>query len=353
MNVRKLKNIDCCKCIALLLILIYHYWTLSGSKPIPVSGIDTIVMLGGEIGVTMFFVLSGFGNYFLLKNKETLNWYSFIASRYRKMAPLYYISILFVIAFTLSGAVYFSISGVADIIAHLLFIHNFTVRFHGSINGALWTMGVIFQYYLIAMIIYKCMKKNKHITVLLSIVFTIVIKMLLYREILPADGTMYFIYGRQIVTTLDNFVIGMYIGSLIYEDNKKLSKIKGGIYFIVMMAVLILWGKWGLTYGVYVDHVRGYIWHSVLAIILAGIIYIMGLMGEAHWTDLLQWIGVNEYGIYLLHLPILQNMLQAPLIQQFNSRGLSVVGCICYLFIALTVGYFFNHLLDRSVIGRI
>ncbi len=350
MNTRKLKNIDCCKCIALLLVLIYHYWTLSGSKPIPVAGIDIIVMLGGEIGVTMFFVLSGFGNYFLLRKRDSLNWHSFIVSRYRKIAPLYYLSILFVIVFTSPGATYFSKNGSLDIIMHFLLIHNFSGRFHGSINGALWTMGVIFQYYLIAMILYKCMQKNKHITVLTSIAVTIIIKMFLYKEVLPVDGMKYFIYGRQMVTSLDNFVIGMYIGSLLYGCSKKISNIKGSIYFIVMMIVLMLWGKWGLTYGVYVNHVIGYIWHSVLAIILATIIYIMGLMKETQFTDLLQWIGLNEYGVYLLHLPILQNLLQAPLIQQFNSLGIAVVGCVCYLFIALTIGYFFNHVLDGQVI---
>ena len=282
-----------------------------------------------------------------------MKWCSFILSRYRKVAPLYYLSILFVIVLTPSGAGYFSKSGFWDIVAHLLFVHNFAGRFHGSINGALWTMGVIFQYYLIAIILYQCMQKNKHITVLMSIAVTIIMKILIYKEILPEDGMMYFIYGRQLVTALDNFVIGMYVGNFVYEENKKVSNIEGSIYCIVMMIFLLIWGKWGVTYGVYADHIRGYIWHSILAIILAGIIYIVALMRETSWTDLLQWIGVNEYGIYLLHLPILQNLLQAPLLQQFNSQGLSLIGCVCYLFIALVVGSFFNQLLDGQAIKKV
>ena len=186
MTKKRFKNIDCCKGIALLLVLVYHYWVLSGSVPIPVAGFDTIISLGGEIGVTMFFVLSGFGIYCLLKSRETVTWFSFIRSRFIKIVPLYYISILFVIGLTPAGASYLSKNGFLDIITHVLFIHNLGGRFHGSINGALWTMGVIFQYYLIALLLYKYMQRNKHITVLLSILFTVACKIIVYKFVLPA-----------------------------------------------------------------------------------------------------------------------------------------------------------------------
>lgn len=357
MSKRRFKNIDCCKCIALLTVLIYHYWVLSGSPSINISmpGLDTIIPLGGEIGVTMFFVLSGFGIYCLLKNKGAVSWFLFIKSRFIKIAPLYYFSILLVIGLTPAGAGFFSKSGLLDIITHVFFVHNFGGRFHGSINGALWTMGVIFQYYLIAIFLYKCMEKNRYATVLLGIIFTVAVKIFTYKFLLPAfgmSGTVYFVYGRQLVTALDNFVLGMYAGSFIYNNDKKLSFAKGILCLIVMVCLLVLWGKSGQKYGIHTANVSGYLWHSVLAVILAGITVVFGLMKETDHMQILQLIGKIEYGIYLLHFPILQNLLQSPLIQSLNAKGHYLTGCLCFLTVAITVGGVFNRLAGCVSISR-
>lgn len=345
----RFKNIDYCKCIALLLVLIYHYWVLSGSPPINISmpGLYTIISLGGEIGVTMFFVLSGFGIYCLCKNKGVMSWGSFIKLRFLKIAPLYYFSIVLVIALTSAGAGFLSKSGLMDIVTHILFIHNFWGRFHGSINGALWTMAIIFQYYLIAIFLYKCMEINKHITVLVSIIFTIGMKVLVYKYLLPAygmDGTLYFVYGRQLFTALDNFVLGMYVGSLVYNNDKRISSVKGIFLLIVMLCFLVLWGKLGQQRGVYAANVSGYLWHSVLALILAGMVGIAGFMKQIEHMQFLWFIGINEYGIYLLHFPILQNLLQSPLIQQLNLREHYLVGGGFFLCISIIIGLVFNQL---------
>lgn len=343
----KFKNIDCCKGIALFLVLIYHYWVLSGSPYLSVPGVNTIIPLGGEIGVTMFFILSGFGIYCLMKNEGILSWNSFIKSRFLKIAPLYYISIILVISLTSSGAAFFSKSGLVDVVMHILFIHNLLGRFHGSINGALWTMGVIFQYYFVALFLFKCIEKNRHITLVVSIIFTVVMKMITYGYILPKlgmSGTLYFVYGRQLFTALDNFVIGMYIGSFIYNNKKRISSVKAIICLIVMICLLVLWGKFGLIQGVYVDNLGGYLWHSVLAVICAGIIGIFGIMEEKLSLRVCQLIGKHEYGIYLLHFPILQNLLQSPFIQQMNLQGHYIVGCASYLCIAVSIGLVFNQL---------
>jgi len=99
---KRFENIEYCKAAALLLVLLYHYWVLSGSPEIHILGLRMLVFLGGEIGVTMFFVLSGFGIFCLLKNKE-VSWFPFVKSRYKKIAPLYYFSIILIISITPGG----------------------------------------------------------------------------------------------------------------------------------------------------------------------------------------------------------------------------------------------------------
>ena len=342
---KRFENIEYCKAAALLLVLLYHYWVLSGSPEIHIPGLRMLIFLGGEFGVTMFFVLSGFGIYCLLKNKEEISWIPFIKSRLKKIAPLYYFSIILIIAITPEGGSYLSKNGLLHIIMHLLFMHNLLGRFSGTINGALWTMGIIFQYYLIALFLYRCMKKSRNITVLSSILLTIVLKMIVYKYVLPAfglAGTQYFIYGRQLPTALDNFVLGMYAAAVVCDSKKALSTLKGVFYIAVAIGGIILWGSIGFRKGVYVANILGYIWHSFLAIFLAIIVIIAGKLEENKKKGILHIIGKNEYGIYLLHFPILQNLLQTPIIQQLNSKGLYMLGCLIFLGISLGIGYIFN-----------
>jgi len=228
---------------------------------------------------------------------------------------------------------------------HLLFVHNLSGRFSGTINGALWTMGIIFQYYLIALLLYKCMRKNKNLAVLLCILLTVVLKMIVYKYLLPAfglTGTQYFIYGRQLPTALDNFVLGMYAGAVVCDRKNPLSTLKGILCIAVTIVGVIFWGSIGFRKGVYVANVLGYIWHSFLAIFLAIIVIIVGKLKENEKKGILYTIGKNEYGIYLLHFPILQNLLQTPIISQLNSKGFYMLGCLIFLGISLGIGYIFN-----------
>ena len=346
---KRFRNVECCKGAALLFVVIYHYWVLSGSIHIPIPGLDTLIFLGGEIGVTMFFVLSGLGIYCLFRNTGVKSWGLFVRSRFLKIAPLYYFSIILVISLTPAGGGYLSESGFLDIVTHALFIHNFWVAFHGGINGGLWTMGVIFQFYFIAVFLYKCIEKNRHITVFFSILGTILVKIVMYKYLLQfygVDGTLYYIYGRQLFSALDNFVLGMYAGTFIWKNRGKVSGIAGVSCLMLLVAMLIIWGKCGFRYGIYGINISSYLWHSVLAVITFGVVVVSGMMKEVNQRNFLWWIGQNEYGIYLLHLPILRNMLQTPLFQKFISLGYNVAGCICFLLFSFGVGYVFNHTWD-------
>ena len=60
------KNVDVFRACALLTVIIYHCWVLTGSRSFAFSWLTNFVALGGESGVTAFFVLSGFGIFYSL-----------------------------------------------------------------------------------------------------------------------------------------------------------------------------------------------------------------------------------------------------------------------------------------------
>ena len=58
---KRIKNIDLLRAGAILYIMLYHCYVLSGQPWQSHTAIHTLLTLGGEVGVTLFFLLSGYG----------------------------------------------------------------------------------------------------------------------------------------------------------------------------------------------------------------------------------------------------------------------------------------------------
>ncbi len=148
--------------------MLFHYVVLRAPPGDPVTAaiaswrpLDA-VLRNGYLGVDLFFLISGF----LL----TLPWFvhartglpppsarRFHARRFWRIAPAYYLqlALLFVVVLPLlSGWTYWRsdlyVYGL-NALAHLVFLHNLTPLTSGSmgVNGALWTLALEAQYYLL------------------------------------------------------------------------------------------------------------------------------------------------------------------------------------------------------------
>ena len=171
---KRIKNIDLLRAGAILYIMLYHCYVLSGQPWQSHTAIHTLLTLGGEVGVTLFFLLSGYGIYLSLSSSEARGclpgWRAFMKKRCIRIMPQYYVCITVLLIFMSTQM--FSNEGLRHILAYYTFTENFSPVTHGSINGALWTMGVIFQFYLIAPFLYKAVRKNWIETAIVTIVFT-------------------------------------------------------------------------------------------------------------------------------------------------------------------------------------
>lgn len=97
MNQNRNRNIDCFRALALLQVMFYHAWVLTGSRQFSSVLVTQFVSLGGEIGVTAFFALSGYGIYCLLNKlyfTGTFCYKTYVWERIRKVAPPYYICVI-------------------------------------------------------------------------------------------------------------------------------------------------------------------------------------------------------------------------------------------------------------------
>lgn len=347
------RNIDIIRATALCTVIIYHIWVLSGTATINSTILQTFVTLGGEIGVTAFFIISGVSIYFALNNMEqsdSLKFGSFIKRRMIRILPEYYISILFVLFFS-NNAVFLSKNGIMDILLHSLFIHNILPSTSGSINGVLWTMALIAQFYIVAIPIYKLCVKSKVFVPILSIIITVAIKFVLFHYIMPNfEGNLSFWFSRQLfISVLDNFILGMYTAKMISKckdrENGKQSRYIIGT--IISVLILYFVSRIGLAKGIHTDNLSGYTWHSLITLCISFGVYCFAnikLSYKGFLTKILLWLSKYEYGIYIVHLILIQSLLAYSPFVQYNN-----VAWISYfiLFVSsIGMGYLFSLLVN-------
>ena len=117
------KNVDIIRAIAILLIVVYHIFALS-HVPLFKGKLSPFIEYGGEYGVTLFFILSGFAIYkSLFRRKENFNYKSFIVDRLKRILPEYYISIIILLC--LAGGIVLLFTNKFDLFSHFFILHGF------------------------------------------------------------------------------------------------------------------------------------------------------------------------------------------------------------------------------------
>lgn len=345
------KNIDFLRACAILIILIYHGYVVAGYPWQSHKIINLLVSFGGEIGVTLFFALSGFGIFWSLYQKEQKNampkWHVFMKQRCIRIMPQYYANIFILLVLQLGGLI--GLSGLKHILAYCTFTQNLWIETHGSINGALWTMATIVQFYLVAIFLYRMVQKNWVLAGGSSILLSVLCKFLLYHYLLPAlqlDAVAYFVYGRQLLTALDNFVLGMVAAKVIlkfWEKELTRKMVVGGIIATVFSGTALTVVAYEFCKsGIYMDQSVGYIAHSVLALLITVLMIGVSMLPQLDGGLMrpLSFIAKYQYGIYIWHLPVIRGLYNnSPLFQTLIAEGF-IPFIIGVLFVVVIMGYF-------------
>ncbi|MCI8293762.1 MAG: acyltransferase [Hespellia sp.] len=330
------RGVDIFRALAILFVLVYHFYVLLGEGYADSHLIlHRLISAGGEVGVTLFFIISGYGIFLSIDykmNSRSFEILQFYKKRFLRILPQYYISLLIIIFLT-SQVSMLSSQGLFHIFTHAFLIHNFFPSTCGSINTILWTMGVIAQFYLISVLLYKAVKKNALVAFVGSIIFTVVSKIVLYHVIFPRisiESTYYFIYGRQLFSALDNFVAGMFLAALPKTEIRKNIR---GIYILAGVVLVIAWIVIPEPAGKYTDTWMGYVWHSVLVILLG--IAMWGTSNLKFREDsivmrVILFISKYQYGIYLWHFAVAANLLH-------GSRWIMVIAAKSFWAVALVL----------------
>jgi peptidoglycan/LPS O-acetylase OafA/YrhL len=149
---QRLDVLDGLRGLAVLLVVWYHLWLVSGFV-FPLAGPQQLFVESGFLGVDVFFFVSGFCIAYpyarARANERALpTWQHFARRRALKIVPSYLVAL---VVFASVYAWKFASANdlIASLLAHLAFVHVWFPATFGSISGPLWTIGVEVQFYVL------------------------------------------------------------------------------------------------------------------------------------------------------------------------------------------------------------
>lgn len=319
-------QVDELRGIAAVLVVLYHVFHLNKALvgmpawPVTTSGLSALIF-EGHTGVALFMVLSG---YILAKGTldGPIHYGQFFKNRVLRIFPL----MVTVIVFGIYGSKATSLSGV---LAPFLFMQNLPFAFSDTthLSGAIWTISVEFQFYLVAPFLFLFTARKGLMGFLVP--FGILIFILKAIIVLQNGGdgdklvnvTYFTIVGR-----FSQFLFGIALAHLTRDGRTLphgwLMLAGGGLGILVLLTVLnrqgglMVWHSWRLLY----PDLEGFLW----AVFIAGYVQVRPF-GTGRLSAAGTAIGKRSFSLYVLHWPMMYAL------HAFNARYGIVLPADLYL----------------------
>lgn len=301
--------------VAALLVLLFH-WTeifpaLSAAMRIKILNTDwdlALIMNVGWIGVTLFFVLSGFliGRQLQTEKENERNIINFWNRRIRRIYPAY------IFQLTILSTIYFflnkrTIDSSASLFSHLTLWFDLPPFKIAPINGSWWSLTVEMGFYIAAPFLLSPKIKLSKAFIAITILATTIGWRAAVMHLNPTDDQT---ANLALLNSLPGSLFSFYCGVFVAHIDNYPSEGKSFILLIVSLAALYA------LVALLVANLDSYwkggvllaIWNPASSICIASCIY---CLCKPSWysrplsASPLLWAGDLSYGIYLWHLPIL------------------------------------------------
>ncbi len=367
-------TLDVLRFLAFMLVFVSHSALLFGytNPSIVWENFKLIFLKHGDLGVTFFFVLSGFLITYLLmsekQEKGDINIKKFYARRLFRIWPVYFITIFiavwglpFFVDFLGMGDrlpfdVFFNLQSYPW---YLFFVGNFNMFLNTppSVTLAiLWSISVEEQFYLLWPLVVKFMKR-KHLLVLLS---SVILLSIIYRFTYAYD---YNTVKYSTFSVMSDIAIGCIVAWLFVEKKRIISWLKNlsGIKsFSLYASLIVLIISRSLIYGVNLEWARRSlvaIEPIVFAIFFALIIiHLVQLQdtGKSLIQKALIYLGRISYGLYAYHMIALVVVLSIFYKAGFNTTYQSAPQFIAVffttLFVAMIISTLSYQLIEKKIL---
>ena len=320
--------------VAVLWVILFHCFVLRPDDPwvraVAASPLAPFVR-NGYLGVDLFFLISGF----LLampwfvhsqRHRPAPSIAGFYARRFWRIAPAYYVQIVFLFAVVLPalrGTDYWRYDlwvYVYNFFAHALFLHNTTPLSSGSmaVNGALWTLSVEAQFYLVLPLVMPLVVRWPKAALVASLAIAawwrtasqlgldglVLAELAMGRTWSWQEGTVRYLLLHQMPAYLAHFALGILLGRAWLLGHGRARPAWPFDLLALAGALLLYW-----TLAIDGALLGGWSW--VLPVVALGALLHWSasrpgtLASSALGRGPLAALGRISYSAYLYHLPLL------------------------------------------------
>ena len=328
--------------IAIIMVIIYHFGANHFFRPFH-------FLFNGELGVNIFFVISGFLITTLLLKERLqhgkVSFKRFYARRALRIIPVAYLFLLVMIGL---NSIYKLGLTSTNFLSAGLFYKNVPFQ-NDNYTGHFWSLAAEVQFYLIAPYILVS-NVNRYCMLALSIVMLILILSLLgfycpgflhsnpivYRI---TQACMYFFWNGPFVVLIGSlFAVFLFKGIISIEKGSN-SYLLG---FLLLVIILTICNKLSLLYYKYIS--------EFIAAILTGWIIVLSLKGRSLLSGILESrilikIGVISYSLYIWQELFIGTRTFPVWVQPFHSYPLWLfitLKLVCVFTIAFASYYLFE-----------
>jgi peptidoglycan/LPS O-acetylase OafA/YrhL len=336
-------NLNGLRFIAAAVVIIHHVEQLRALLGLPNHRESPFVELIGRIGVTLFFVLSGYLiTYLLLVEKHNHGKISigkFYMRRALRIWPLYFfIVVLSLFVLPEIGFLHIPVlteqvhdSFLTKLLLYLFFLPNVVLAVFPLVPYAsqLWSIGYEEQFYLVWPWILQFVKR-KYAILIFIILFFVALRIfsLVYADEIAASGYEKAVSAFFMMPGIDCIAIGGFFAYMLYRRNPLLEKCYSKPFQYVLYAVTIGLILGGVVFPLFNNQVYAVLFGLIVLNLSANPASVITLENKK-----LNYLGSISYGIYMYHVLVIVIVLKT-----FTFIGISNTLLVNATVILLTVG---------------
>jgi len=276
---------------------------------------------GGLLGVPLFFVLSGFCIHFAyLRRGKPLEAKAFYWHRFLRLYPAYFVAAVIyaaLVAWLPYKLLSYKYENFYQLPVHLLLIHNLNKSTFMGINGAFWSLGVEFQFYLLYPLL-LLMRKKWDLRVCLAISLVINVLLQIYfsvtRHVIDAPVSLEWSFP---LVTWCNWIMGACLAEAYVEKRRLFSQ---WWLMLVIAAGMFVYSQMFKSL-----HVQTYLCASTLCAVIMD--RYVSITRPLIWIErLIVPVGLISYSIYLWHMPIVLLTGKLAVYMAWPNTTLAVLG---------------------------
>lgn len=300
---KRYSELDCLRGLAALAVVLFHF-TYGYDFGLKIMSEDKFYFRYGNLGVQLFFIISGFVIFMTLD--KTIKAKDFLVSRFSRLYPAYWASIIITVVITILLAVPFQ-KGIFDvkqvIVNFTMFQFWFRIK---NVDGAYWTLTIELTFYFIMLFLFL-LKKLKYIAWIC--LFWLVLSVCFTAFDIPLGN---YIKAILILRFAPLFVAGIIFYLL--KDNRKDINLHGLVFLSLMAEFYLLYqldsdyivfwiiSSFYLLFYFFIYNKLDFISNKIL-IFLGSISYSLYLIHENIGIGLIYWLK-KIADVQLFYLPI-------------------------------------------------